>query len=122
VFDEHSPAEASPVVSQLAATTEKVEVQPVALPAAVAIVVRPDPVAELPVVVAPLQQVAVCKPATDKVAEVQCAVGVCKQGPKLGTVLGWTNSLAEASRRALKEDKLIFLIHVSGNFADPGFT
>jgi hypothetical protein len=41
---------------------------------------------------------------------------------KLGTVLEWARSLEEAGQRAKEANKLVFVIHVSGNFESPGFT
>jgi hypothetical protein len=40
----------------------------------------------------------------------------------LGTALTWADSVDEAAQRAQDEGKLVFLIHVSGNFELPGFT
>ncbi len=39
-----------------------------------------------------------------------------------GTALEWADSPAAAYRLAKEKDKLVFLIHVSGNFEIPGFT
>ena len=47
---------------------------------------------------------------------------VCRVDRSLDTALTWASSPAEASERAAREGKLVFLIHVSGNFEDPGFT
>lgn len=47
---------------------------------------------------------------------------VCRVDRSLGTVLKWAKSPAEASEQAARAGKLVFLIHVSGNFEDPGFT
>jgi hypothetical protein len=41
---------------------------------------------------------------------------------KLNTALTWAESVSEANERAEEEEKLVFLIHVSGNFEMPGFT
>lgn len=41
---------------------------------------------------------------------------------KLNTALTWAESIQEASHQAEDEEKLVFLIHVSGNFEMPGFT
>ena len=41
---------------------------------------------------------------------------------KLNTALTWAESVNEAAERAAAEEKLVFLIHVSGNFEMPGFT
>jgi hypothetical protein len=40
----------------------------------------------------------------------------------LGTSLRWTDTPADAYRLAKQQHKLVFLIHVSGNFEIPGFT
>ncbi len=47
---------------------------------------------------------------------------VCAVDRSLNTALTWAKSPGEASEQARKERKLVFLIHVSGNFEDPGFT
>jgi hypothetical protein len=39
-----------------------------------------------------------------------------------GTAVHFVNSPSEAARRALKEEKLVFVLHVSGHFEDPGIT
>jgi hypothetical protein len=39
-----------------------------------------------------------------------------------GTAVGFVRSPAEAARVAAREQKLTFLLHVSGNFDDPGLT
>lgn len=41
---------------------------------------------------------------------------------KLGTAIDWVKTRAEAKRRARQEGKLVFEIHVSGNFELPEFT
>jgi hypothetical protein len=47
---------------------------------------------------------------------------VCSADRSLHTALIWSKSPDEASALARREGKLVFLIHVSGNFEDPGFT
>jgi len=47
---------------------------------------------------------------------------VCAVDRSLNTALTWAKSPGAASEQAQKEGKLVFLIHVSGNFEDPGFT
>ena len=47
---------------------------------------------------------------------------VCAVDRSLNTALTWAKSPGEASEQARKERKLVFLIHVSGNFEGPGFT
>ena len=41
---------------------------------------------------------------------------------KFGTLLTWSPSAAQASKRAIEFSKLVFLIHISGNFAREEFT
>ena len=41
---------------------------------------------------------------------------------KYGTTIEWEGSPAQAARRAEKEEKLVFVLHVSGYFEDPKFT
>lgn len=47
---------------------------------------------------------------------------VCAADRSLHTALTWAHSPEEAAAQAAREGKLLFLIHVSGNFEDPGFT
>jgi hypothetical protein len=57
-----------------------------------------------------------------------CESGTCKLVPvktadrKLNTALEWSSTPQQAAELAAREGKLVFLIHVSGNFARPGFT
>lgn len=39
-----------------------------------------------------------------------------------GTSVDFFDTPTEAARKALKEEKLVFVLHVSGNFEDPRFT
>jgi hypothetical protein len=39
-----------------------------------------------------------------------------------GTTIDFVDSPAQAARQARKEGKLVFVLHVSGNFEDPRFT
>jgi hypothetical protein len=47
---------------------------------------------------------------------------VCSADRSLRTALVWAKSPQQAAEQARREGKLVFLIHVSGNFEDPGFT
>jgi hypothetical protein len=38
------------------------------------------------------------------------------------TALHFVKNLSEAQKRAKKDDKLVFVLHLSGNIDDPGFT
>jgi hypothetical protein len=52
-----------------------------------------------------------------------CATGTCKgTGDFCGTTVTFLASPKAAGDEALKEHKLLFVLHVSGNFEDPGFT
>ena len=39
-----------------------------------------------------------------------------------GTTIDFLDTPSDAARKALKEQKLVFVLHVSGNFEDPRFT
>lgn len=39
-----------------------------------------------------------------------------------GTSVEWSGSPSEAAAKAKKEEKLVFVLHVSGHFEDPKFT
>jgi hypothetical protein len=39
-----------------------------------------------------------------------------------GTTVEFYDTPTEAARKAVKEQKLVFVLHVSGNFEDPRFT
>jgi hypothetical protein len=41
---------------------------------------------------------------------------------KHGTTVEFLDTPSEAARKAQKEQKLVFVLHVSGNFEDPRFT
>jgi hypothetical protein len=40
---------------------------------------------------------------------------------KYGTTIEFVDTPTEAARKAKKEEKLVFVLHVSGNFEDPRF-
>ena len=46
---------------------------------------------------------------------------VCS-GEKLGTTINWHQDKAEAVRLAREQGKLLFVMQISGNFADEEFT
>jgi hypothetical protein len=62
-----------------------------------------------------LADVTIEEPASDSGA-------YCAANRSLNTAITWSKSPAEAAEQARREGKLVFLIHVSGNFEDPGFT
>ncbi len=41
---------------------------------------------------------------------------------KYGTSIEWAGGTAEAARKARADEKLVFVLHVSGHFEDPKFT
>ena len=70
-------------------------------------------------------------PATAMLAiAVGVGVSLCQPGPvradevcgDYGTAVVFADSPASAARQALKEEKLVFVLHVSGNFEESAFT
>jgi hypothetical protein len=55
-------------------------------------------------------------------AEAEAAVPAAPPGENFGTTLHFARNPTEAARKARKERKLTFLLHVSGNFEDCRFT
>ncbi len=51
--------------------------------------------------------------------EKQKAEGTCGS---FGTTVEFVDTPSAAARQAKKEQKLVFVLHVSGNFEDPRFT
>lgn len=47
--------------------------------------------------------------------------GTCGENT-YGTTIDFVGTPSEAANRAKKEEKLVFVLHVSGNFEDPGVT
>ena len=43
-------------------------------------------------------------------------------GFRFGTQVKFVDTPSEAARQALKEEKLVFILHVSGQFEDPRLT
>jgi len=41
---------------------------------------------------------------------------------KLGTAIDWEESVDAAARKALKEEKLVLVLHVAGHFDKPTLT
>jgi hypothetical protein len=48
--------------------------------------------------------------------------GVNHEGGCHGTSIDFVSSPSDAAKQAKKEEKLVFVLHVSGNFEDPRFT
>jgi hypothetical protein len=65
---------------------------------------------------------AVAELTSDETESCQGTQAVCAANRSLNTALAWAKSPAEAAEQAKRDGKLVFLIHVSGNFEDPGFT
>ena len=52
-----------------------------------------------------------------------CSSDTCKvSGDLFGTAVNFVASPKLAGEEAKKDHKLLFVLHVSGNFEDPGFT
>ncbi len=45
-----------------------------------------------------------------------------KDGGCFGTTIDFVDTPKEAAAQAKKDEKLVFILHVSGNFEDPRFT
>jgi hypothetical protein len=56
---------------------------------------------------------------TKKPAPEICTTGTCGQ---YGTTVNFVKTPSEAARLAAKEEKLVLVLHVSGDFEDPDFT
>jgi hypothetical protein len=63
--------------------------------------------------------VALAGKAPPKPADEAPADGTCGS---FGTSVNFVDTPVEAARQARKEEKLVFVLHVSGNFEDPRFT
>jgi hypothetical protein len=50
----------------------------------------------------------------------KCETGTC--GGDFGTSLKFEKTPSDAARKAVKEEKLVFVLHVSGLFENPDFT
>ncbi len=59
------------------------------------------------------------EPPKQEKCEKQC--GTCKKDT-FQTSIQWKGSPTEAAGAAKKQEKLLFILHVSGNFEDPKFT
>jgi hypothetical protein len=79
--------------------------------------VKPD------VVVAKKSENPKVEPEAPKALPEKPAAPVCKPPiALLGTSVEFVDNPATAARTAAREDKLLFVLHVSGNFEDPDFT
>ena len=52
----------------------------------------------------------------------KCEEGDCGPFRKLGTAIDWADNAKQAAQLARQQNKLVFLIQVSGNFAREEFT
>jgi hypothetical protein len=50
------------------------------------------------------------------------SVAICQPAQKLGTTIEFLPTPADAAAQAAEQHKLVFLLHISGNFEDSGFT
>ena len=62
--------------------------------------------------------------ATSMAAQDHCKPSKCRKcgNENFGTSVTWEGSVSEAAAKAKKEEKLVFVLHVSGYFEDPKFT
>lgn len=83
----------------------------------------PEPKAAVEEPATPAPEVAVAPKETAKPAADTSSTGTCKAtGDGFGTAVAFAASPTLAGEQAFKEHKLLFVLHVSGNFEDPGFT
>lgn len=100
-----SPAAVQPAAPTAEPTDEEVAVAP-----------QPPKIAPTPTVAPVQEQPFVRFREPDVVQEI---TPVCQQ---YGTKVNFYDIPADATRLALKERKLLFVLHVAGNFEEPGFT
>jgi hypothetical protein len=81
---------------------------------------QPEPVAEAPAQVdAPQRAEVAANPFVKFSARAPAGTPGCQQ---CGTAVDFYDSPAIANKNALKDNKLVFVLHVAGNFEEPGFT
>ena len=83
---------------------------------------QPDSRTALPFVLPEKPSFALADLKLDEPAACRQTEQVCAVDRSLNTALTWAKSPGAASEQARNEGKLVFVIHVSGNFEDPGFT
>jgi hypothetical protein len=83
-----------------------------------------DTPSELPTIASLVALTSPSLPSPSSNAVAKCEDGTCPTTSmeSHGTVLAWADTPSDAYRMADAQDKLVFMIHVSGNFEIPGFT
>ena len=61
-------------------------------------------------------------PATEKSGKLDLIEDKAPKCENHGTSIDFLDTPTEAAKQAKKESKLVFVLHVSGNFEDPRFT
>jgi hypothetical protein len=120
----HAPAVEEGAVALVAAESPRVEEPPAAEPPVSA---APAPVpADVPPT--PEPQASAPPPNPPEVVEApppnrtEVAVVLPPGCQRYRTAVNFYDSPAEARKKALEDDKLVFVLHVAGNFEEPGFT
>jgi hypothetical protein len=119
VAAEPAPVEAPPAPEQQASALPAPEQQATAPPA-------PEQQVSAPLM--PEQQASAPPPNPPEVADspvlslAKAASEKATTCPQYGTAVNFYDSPTEASKKALQEEKLVFVLHVAGNFEEPGFT
>jgi hypothetical protein len=119
-----APVEAPPAPErQVAAKPVRVEVPPAVEPPVTAAPAPEQPVTAPP---APEQQASAPPPNPPEVAD-SAVLQLAAQGKgttcqQYRTAVNFYDSPSEARKKALEEDKPVFVLHVAGNFEEPGFT
>jgi hypothetical protein len=120
-----APVEAPPPPdAQVAAEPVRVEVPPALEPPVTAAPAPEQPAAVPP---APEQQASAPPPGPPEVADSAVLQLAAAQGKgttcqQYRTAVNFYDSPAEANKKAREDGKLVFVLHVAGNFEEPGFT
>jgi len=124
ILPQITPEKVIPEMPLTAAKTAPEFIVPVTEPQTVA---KAEPLKETceSVDLLPEQPVCASKLPTAKNESAVCSTNLptaARNDPTYGTAIHFVSSPTVANRDALKEDKLVFVLHVSGNFEDPQFT
>jgi len=117
--EDHAKQEPAPAVPAAAATTTVIAEAPSAQAEA-------EPaVEETPPILPPASRTPPPVPDAEsdlRVADKPEACSTCTKKGTYGTSLVFADSPAEAAKQAAKENRLMFVLHISGNFEDDKFT
>ena len=110
------------VVANVPVQARPVGLPPAEVPAPRFVLSDPAPKAAAPFILPAKPDFALADLKLDETAACSNTEPVCAVDRSLNTAMTWAKSPAEAAEKARQDGKLVFLIHVSGNFESPGFT